>query len=171
MVAPPSMTMIWPVMKEPAREARNTTAPAISFASRSVRAGSTPCGFQRLRILPQGTSEVGPDEPRGDAVDASVVLAELDGQDARELEVGGLRDVVGADHRRLIVPKYRKKALFGVTKKRLGDGFHELARRRESKIEEGISCPTMSTCSFPSRRNIKNQELQDGELDQLALTP
>ena len=34
-----------------------------------------------------------------------------------------------------------KKAIFGVTKKRLGDVFRELARRRESKIEEGHRMP------------------------------
>ena len=39
----------------------------------------------------------------------------------------------------VFIPKYRKKAIFGVIKKRLGDVFHELARRRESKIEEGIA--------------------------------
>ena len=38
-------------------------------------------------------------------------------------------------------PKYRKKAIFGVIKKRLGDVFQELARRRESKIEEGHLMP------------------------------
>jgi hypothetical protein len=37
----------------------------------------------------------------------------------------------------VFIPKYRKKAIFGVIKKRLGEVFHELARRRESKIEEG----------------------------------
>ena len=36
----------------------------------------------------------------------------------------------------VFIPKYRKKAIFSVIKKRLGDVFHELARRRESKIEE-----------------------------------
>ena len=41
----------------------------------------------------------------------------------------------------VFIPKYRKKALFGITKKRLGDVFHELARRRESKIEEGHLMP------------------------------
>jgi hypothetical protein len=41
-----------------------------------------------------------------------------------------------------------------VIKKRLGNVFHELARRRESKIEEG-----------------KNQEMQDRELDQLLMIP
>ena len=38
----------------------------------------------------------------------------------------------------VFIPKYRKKAIFGVIKKRLGDVFHELARRRESKIEESF---------------------------------
>ena len=41
----------------------------------------------------------------------------------------------------VFIPKYRKKAIFGVIKKRLGDVFHELARRRESKIEEGHMMP------------------------------
>ena len=41
----------------------------------------------------------------------------------------------------VFIPKYRKKAIFGVIKKRLGDVFHELARRRESKIEEGHLMP------------------------------
>ena len=41
----------------------------------------------------------------------------------------------------VFIPKYRKKAIFGVIKRRLGDVFHELARRRESKIEEGHLMP------------------------------
>ena len=41
----------------------------------------------------------------------------------------------------VFIPKYRKKAIFGVIKKRLGDVFHELARRRENKIEEGHLMP------------------------------
>ena len=41
----------------------------------------------------------------------------------------------------VFISKYRKKAIFGVIKKRLGDVFHELARRRESKIEEGHLMP------------------------------
>ena len=41
----------------------------------------------------------------------------------------------------VFIPKYRKRTIFGVIKKRLGDVFHELARRRESKIEEGHLMP------------------------------
>ena len=41
----------------------------------------------------------------------------------------------------VFIPKYRKKAIFGGIKMRLGDVFHELARRRESKIEEGHLMP------------------------------
>jgi putative transposase len=37
----------------------------------------------------------------------------------------------------VFIPKYRKKTIFGAIKKRLGDVFHDLARRRECKIEEG----------------------------------
>ena len=35
------------------------------------------------------------------------------------------------------IPKYRRKALYGRIRKRLGEVFHELARQRESKILEG----------------------------------
>lgn len=35
------------------------------------------------------------------------------------------------------IPKYRRKALYGQIRKRLGEMFHELARQRESKILEG----------------------------------
>ena len=35
------------------------------------------------------------------------------------------------------IPKYRRKAVYGQIRKRLGDTFHELARQRECKILEG----------------------------------
>ena len=35
------------------------------------------------------------------------------------------------------IPKYRGKVLYGELKQYLGDVFHELARQRESRIEEG----------------------------------
>ena len=38
-------------------------------------------------------------------------------------------------------PEIPQESDFGVIKKRLGDVFHELARRRESKIEEGHLMP------------------------------
>jgi REP element-mobilizing transposase RayT len=38
-------------------------------------------------------------------------------------------------------PKYRKKLLFGQIKRQLGTVFHELARRKECKIEEGHLMP------------------------------
>jgi putative transposase len=37
----------------------------------------------------------------------------------------------------VFIPKYRRKALFGELRKHMGELFHELARQRESKIEEG----------------------------------
>jgi REP element-mobilizing transposase RayT len=40
-----------------------------------------------------------------------------------------------------IIPKYRKKAVFGKIKKNLGAVFHGLARRRECRIEEGHLMP------------------------------
>ena len=54
----------------------------------------------------------------------------------------------------VFIPKYRKKAIFGVIKKRLGDVFHELARRRESKIEEGHLMPDHVHMLISIRRNI-----------------
>ena len=38
-------------------------------------------------------------------------------------------------------PKYRKKLLFGQIRRQLGTVFHELARRKECKIEEGHLMP------------------------------
>ncbi len=35
------------------------------------------------------------------------------------------------------IPKYRRKVLYGELKQYLGDVFHELARQRECRIEEG----------------------------------
>ena len=37
----------------------------------------------------------------------------------------------------VFIPKHRKKAIFGKIKKNLGAVFHDLARRRECRIEEG----------------------------------
>ena len=37
----------------------------------------------------------------------------------------------------VFIPKYRRKSLFGNIRVNLGEIFHELARQRESKIEEG----------------------------------
>ena len=37
----------------------------------------------------------------------------------------------------VFIPKYRRKSLYGDLRKHLGEMFHELARQRESKIEEG----------------------------------
>lgn len=37
----------------------------------------------------------------------------------------------------VFIPKYRKKSMYGAIRRRLGEVFHELARRKECKIEEG----------------------------------
>ncbi len=124
----------------------------------------------------------------------------------------------------VFIPKYRKKAIFGVIKNRLDVGFRECARR-ESRIQEGrltpdhvhmlISIPPKCSAAevigfmkgkssiwiaqnverkarnftghrfwargyFVStvgrdeetiRAYIKNQELQDREMDQLSMIP
>jgi putative transposase len=41
----------------------------------------------------------------------------------------------------VFVPKYRKKAIFGIIRKKLGAVFHELARQKECKILEGHLMP------------------------------
>jgi len=41
----------------------------------------------------------------------------------------------------VFIPKYRRKALFGQIRRELGDLFHELARQKESLIEEGHLMP------------------------------
>jgi len=125
----------------------------------------------------------------------------------------------------VFIPKYRKKSLFGVVRKRLGGVFHDLAARKECKIEEGhlmpdhvhmlISIPpkhavahvigfikgkssiwvaqnierkvrnftgakfwargyfvsTVGRDEETIRAYIRNQELQDKQLDQLSLIP
>jgi putative transposase len=37
----------------------------------------------------------------------------------------------------VFIPKYRKKKLYGELRKYLGELFHDLAKQKESKIEEG----------------------------------
>ena len=41
----------------------------------------------------------------------------------------------------VFIPKYRRKVLYGTIKKYLGDIFHELARQKESVIEEDHIMP------------------------------
>src|SRR4030081_2582944 len=41
----------------------------------------------------------------------------------------------------VLTPKYRKKLLFGKIKRNLGQVFHDLARRKECRIEEGHLMP------------------------------
>jgi putative transposase len=41
----------------------------------------------------------------------------------------------------VFTPKYRKKLLFGNIKRHLGQVFHDLARRKECRIEEGHLMP------------------------------
>ena len=41
----------------------------------------------------------------------------------------------------VFTPKYRKKALFGQLRQRLGSVLHDLAARKECRIEEGHMMP------------------------------
>jgi putative transposase len=61
-----------------------------------------------------------------------------------ERETCRMNDIESLKHSRweckyhvVFIPKYRKKAIYGEIRKELGAIFHELAKRKESKIEEG----------------------------------
>ncbi len=41
----------------------------------------------------------------------------------------------------VFLPKYRRKALYGELRRHLGEVFHELARQKECKVEEGHLMP------------------------------
>lgn len=41
----------------------------------------------------------------------------------------------------VFIPKYRRKALYGELKPYLGEVFHQLARQKESRIEQGHLMP------------------------------
>ena len=84
----------------------------------------------------------------------------------------------------VFTPKYRKKLLFGKIKRHLGQVFHDLARRKECRIEEGHLMPdhVHMLISIPPkysvaqimdeeviRAYIKNQELADQQLEQFEL--
>ena len=66
----------------------------------------------------------------------------------------------------VFTPKYRKKLLFGQIRRHLGTVFHELAKRKECKIEEGhlmpddvhmLLCPMSSTLRATSCTLHKRQ--------------
>ena len=41
----------------------------------------------------------------------------------------------------IFIPKYRRKTLYGVVRRELGEVFHRLARQKECEIEEGHIMP------------------------------
>ena len=41
----------------------------------------------------------------------------------------------------IFIPKYRRRRLYGVVRRELGEVFHRLAEHKESKIEEGHIMP------------------------------
>jgi hypothetical protein len=61
----------------------------------------------------------------------------------------------------VFVPKYRKKAVFGKIKKNLGAVFHDLARRRECRIEEGHLMPEHAPL-WRTRNEINVWRVQEG---------
>ena len=61
----------------------------------------------------------------------------------------------------VFIPKYRKKAVFGKIKKNLGAVFHDLARRRECRIEEGHLMPEHAPL-WRTRNEINVWRVQEG---------
>ena len=97
-VTPPSTTMVWPVMKVEASEARYATAPAISSGSPMRRSGVAGARRFRLLVFPQRAGEIGLHQARRHAIDAHALRAPFAGEAAAQREVGGFGDAVGADH-------------------------------------------------------------------------
>lgn len=63
----------------------------------------------------------------------------------------------------VFIPKYRKKVIFGEIRRELGEVFHNLARQRESLIEEGHLMPDddidpTEVCSIAGGRIHKGKE-------------
>ena len=55
----------------------------------------------------------------------------------------------------VFVPKRRRKAIFGQTRRQLGPIFHALARR-SVRSWRGISCRTTYTCASRFRRSTQS---------------
>ena len=58
----------------------------------------------------------------------------------------------------VFIPKRRKKRIFGVLRRRLGELFHELAKQKESKIVEGhvMSDHVHKCISIPPKYAVSN---------------
>jgi putative transposase len=58
----------------------------------------------------------------------------------------------------VFIPKRRKKKVFGVLRRHLGDVFHELAKQKESHIEEGhLHLDHVHICmSIPPKHAVSN---------------
>ena len=58
----------------------------------------------------------------------------------------------------VFIPKRRKKQIYGVLRKHLGEVFHELARQKECKIEEGhLHLDHVHICiSIPPKYAVSN---------------
>src|SRR5258705_13708336 len=88
----------------------------------------------------------------------------------------------------VFIPKYRKRQLYGVVRKHLGEVFHRLAKHKECWIEEGHVMPlfkeraklrwqriwargffvdTVGRDTETIRKYIAEQEMEDRRLDQL----
>ena len=100
-VTPPSTTMVWPVMKVEASEARigHGARDLVGLADPAKRRGGA-AALQPLLVLPQRAGEIGLHQTRRHAIDAHALRSPFAGEAAGEREVGGLGDAVGADHGR-----------------------------------------------------------------------
>jgi REP element-mobilizing transposase RayT len=55
----------------------------------------------------------------------------------------------------VLVPKRRRKAIFGNIRRQLGPIFHALAKQKECQIVEGHLMPVMCTCALRSRPSTR----------------
>ena len=65
----------------------------------------------------------------------------------------------------VFTPKYRKKVLFGKIKRNLGQVFHDLARRKECRIEEGHLMPdhVHMLISIPPKYSVAQIRIHERE--------
>src|SRR5882757_6570526 len=65
----------------------------------------------------------------------------------------------------VFTPKYRKKLLFGKIKRHLGQVFHDLARRKECRIEEGHPYVDLDTTQIFGGPDYRIHEREEFDMD------
>ena len=67
----------------------------------------------------------------------------------------------------VFTPRHRKKLLFGKIKQHLGQVFHDLARRKECRIEEGHLMPdhVRMLISIPPKYSVAQIKREEFDMD------